>query len=186
MTSLGRHVKFMRQLHQGQKDKIGAPYWRHPLRVMKILCHEMRENQPEPEFRHILLATALFHDVLEDVENGHKRLDCYLQAEIPAQTEAVLNAVRLLTKSKGASYDDYVVKILVGDNSYAKAVKLADLQDHLERLPLIRDADLRARLLEKYGRWQGQTSIRQVITRSLAQKVDPLTQQFSSELICGF
>ena len=163
MASLGRHVKFMRQLHQGQKDKIGDPYWRHHLRVMKILCREMRGDQPEPEFRHILLATALFHDVLEDVENGPERLGRYLQAEIPAQAKAVLDAVRLLTKPKGASYDDYVGKILAGDNSCAKAVKLADLQDHLDRLPLIQDADLRARLLEKYGQWQGQASIRQVI-----------------------
>ncbi len=54
-------LDFAVELHTGQRRKSGAPYVSHPCAVAEILAREMHFRDP------ILLASALLHDVVEDV-----------------------------------------------------------------------------------------------------------------------
>lgn len=110
--------------HAGQRDKAGAAYIKHPLRVMNQLQDEREQ------------ATALLHDVLED---SSLTSDDLRQAGIP---DEVIQAVELLTRDFGESYEQYLERVRA--NPIARAVKLADLNDNLrlERLGIVTNADL--------------------------------------------
>lgn len=54
-------LEFAEELHAGQRRKSGAPYITHPCAVAEILAREMQVRDP------VLLASALLHDVVEDV-----------------------------------------------------------------------------------------------------------------------
>ncbi|CAN2045997.1 GTP pyrophosphokinase [Candidatus Magnetomoraceae bacterium gMMP-13] len=56
-------LDFAYKLHKGQARKSGEPYITHPCSVAEILCFELELYNPE------LLAAALLHDVVEDVED---------------------------------------------------------------------------------------------------------------------
>lgn len=53
--------QFAYELHAGQRRKSGAPYISHPCAVAEILARELFFQDP------VLLASALLHDVVEDV-----------------------------------------------------------------------------------------------------------------------
>lgn len=55
-------LDFAQQLHFGQRRKSGAPYISHPCAVAEILAAELAVKDPR------LLAAALLHDVVEDIE----------------------------------------------------------------------------------------------------------------------
>ena len=42
---LGGYIKTMRQMHEGQVDKLGKPYWLHPLRVAKSMIFAIEQDQ---------------------------------------------------------------------------------------------------------------------------------------------
>lgn len=66
---------------------------------------------------------AILHDILEDTEwNGENELDSHL-----------LSCLKLLTKDKDVSYDDYIEDIASQKSRYPEAywVKIADVKDHL-------------------------------------------------------
>ena len=100
--------------HRGQKDKVGEPYIRHPIRVA--------ERVEGDDAR----VVALLHDVLEDTDMTREDLR---RAGVDGQ---LLEALELLTRTAGQEYADYVAA--VADNDLARAVKLADVADNLERL----------------------------------------------------
>ena len=109
--------------HAGQVDKAGQPYLLHPLRIMlKLETNDER-------------IAGVLHDVVEDTPVTIEDL------EAKGLTGSALEAVRLLTKTKGADYDAYLVPIK--DHAVAKAVKLRDLEDNLDcrRLPTITEQD---------------------------------------------
>ncbi len=54
MGTLENAIKIAAQAHQGQKDKAGAPYILHPLRLMMQMKTESE------------MMTAILHDVVED------------------------------------------------------------------------------------------------------------------------
>jgi (p)ppGpp synthase/HD superfamily hydrolase len=109
---------FVRNAHGNQKDKAGAPYWLHPVRVMLRLGH----GAPLEE-KYI----ALLHDVLEDTDVTVEDLRT---AAIPAE---VIDAVVLLTRDDDAgSYADYISRLVASGNRMAIRVKLADLGDNLD------------------------------------------------------
>jgi (p)ppGpp synthase/HD superfamily hydrolase len=112
-----------RQAHKGQKDKAGVDYIKHP----EFVASQVRTNDDK--------ATAYLHDVLEDTSVTSEEL---LQAGIP---EAVVKAVKILTKEKGEDYFTYLEK--VRDNEIARKVKLADLRHNsdLSRLENVEEKD---------------------------------------------
>ncbi len=132
MATLERAIAIAAQAHAGQRDKGGAPYILHALRVMLRV---------RPGVEQIV---AVLHDVVED--SGVTFDD--LRAE--GYGAEVIDALRSVTKADGESYDEFVAR--AAKNAVGRAVKLADLADNgdLSRLPAPGAADLlRA---EKYRR----------------------------------
>lgn len=107
------------RVHADQRDKGGAPYVLHPLRVMLAVGTE------DPE-RAII---GVLHDVVEDGD--------YTIADLSAAgfSARVTEALALLTRKRGEPYMEYVARL--AKNPDARAVKLADLADNLNesRLP---------------------------------------------------
>ena len=97
--------------HAGQKDKADQPYILHPLRVMLNMDTESE------------MIAAVLHDVLEDTE---------LTADDLCKqgfSEEVLEAVQYLTKHDGEEYETFIDRIQ--QNSVARKVKLADIEDNM-------------------------------------------------------
>ncbi len=103
------------EAHRGQTDKLGEVYVRHVVRVAERLDSD--------EARLV----ALLHDVLEDTGVTADELRA---RGVP---ESVIDHVVELTRRDGEAYEEYIGR-LAGDD-VARAVKLADLADNLERLP---------------------------------------------------
>ena len=141
MATVERAVQIAAQAHQGQRDKAGAPYLLHPLRLMMRMESEAA------------MMAAVLHDVVEDSE---WTLD---QLRTEGFNEEVLQAVECLTHRLGESYDEFVARVQT--NAIARQVKLADLEDNMNirRMAEITPKDL-ARL-EKYHRaWRTLTERR--------------------------
>jgi hypothetical protein len=115
-ASLGRAITLAMEKHAGQKDKAGAPYILHPLRVMFAVDGEYERM------------AAVLHDVVEDCG---VTLDELRERGFP---EPVVEAIEALTKrpdEHGAdSYFDFVER--AGQNGIARTVKLADVADNMD------------------------------------------------------
>ena len=122
-------------LHSGQLDRAGKPYIEHLIRV-KLRVQGAGGDTVQQ-------SAALLHDVVED---GHTTLIMLLAMGVSSDCVEI---VRLLTKTKGQSYQEYLQQIKA--DSAAKLVKIADIQDNssTERLALLYQED-RLRLQNKY------------------------------------
>lgn len=129
-TKLAMKICF--DVHCGQVDKSGTPYVFHPFHIAEQMKNETTT------------VVALLHDVVEDSAVTFEDIAKYGFGDI------VVDALRLLTRSKDERYFDYIEKIK--KNEIAKAVKLADLSHNsdLSRLNEICEKDI-ARA-EKYKR----------------------------------
>src|SRR5687767_966906 len=116
--------------HKGQKDKAGAPYLLHPLRMMLRMDSEAA------------MMAAVLHDVVEDTEWTLERL------REAGFSDEVLEAVDCLTHREGESYQEFVERVRT--NSIARQVKIADLEDNMNirRINQLGPKDLER--LEKY------------------------------------
>ena len=97
--------------HQGQRDKVGQPYFQHPMRVA-MACSTPQEK-----------IVALLHDVLEDTPTSQEDL---LDMGFP---EEIVSAVLSVTKNEGEPYVEFVARI--AQNPIGCIVKLHDLEDNL-------------------------------------------------------
>lgn len=139
MVDIERAIKIAVDAHLGQKDKAGAPYILHPLRVMADV-----ESETEK-------IVAILHDVIEDtpimLEDLHSE----------GFSEEVCASVAAMTKTDGESYDVYLQRVKT--NPIARRVKLADLKDNMN---LLRLKELTSELFQKYEKyhqaWQYLTS----------------------------
>jgi (p)ppGpp synthase/HD superfamily hydrolase len=124
--SLERAIAIAVSAHTGQKDKVGAPYILHPLRVM-LRCRKEVER-----------IAAVLHDVVEDGPGW-----TFDQLRIEGFSDEVLEALSGLTKrpEEDADYMSFVRR--ASTNSVSKVVKLADIEDNLDvtRLPQVSDKD---------------------------------------------
>jgi (p)ppGpp synthase/HD superfamily hydrolase len=130
---LERAIQIAAEAHAGQKDKGGAPYILHPLRVMLAVEGD--------EARQV----AVLHDVLEDCPEftaEHLRRAGF--------SEPVLAAIEALTKRAGERYDDFIARIK--PNPLAAQVKLADLADNSDLSRIARPGDADFARLRKYNR----------------------------------
>ncbi len=141
MATLERAILIAAQAHLGQRDKAGAPYILHPLRMMMRMESEAA-----------MIAAAL-HDVVEDSDWTLEQL----RGE--GFSEEVLQAVDCLTSREGETYDEFIAR--VRGSAIARQVKIADLEDNMnvKRIGEITPKDL-ARI-EKYHRaWRALTQER--------------------------
>lgn len=120
IITLERAIILATQAHATSKpDQGGAPYILHPLRVMLAQAsHEAR-------------VVALFHDVLEDVPGWDVP-----KLRAAGLTESMLEALLAVTKrpdeeDSDEGYMRFVAR--AGQNPIARQVKMADLQDNLNR-----------------------------------------------------
>lgn len=104
------------EIHRGQVDQLGAPYYFHPLRVMMRLG----PSAPDAE-KH----AALLHDAMED---SHDTTIHSLRER--GYTEEVLTMLDLLTRRAPMTYVAFIGRIIASGNAGAMRVKLADLYDN--------------------------------------------------------
>lgn len=129
MERLWSALILMRELHSGQTDKCGQPYWIHPFTVA------MSKLMSPIDSRDISTAiVGLLHDVLEDTDISEQEL----LRRFPMKIDEI-EALELLTRKDGVSYDDYITSIIESDNKIAIFVKLYDLM-HNSSLDRLREA----------------------------------------------
>lgn len=107
--NLNKLEEFMKLKHGNQKRKQGTPYYLHPLAVAKML--------KEKGFSEDYQVAGLFHDLMEDTEVTYEEIK-------NISNENIVEAVKLLTKTKGYVMSEYIGNI--EKNDIAKMVKLAD------------------------------------------------------------
>ncbi len=106
---------YVKDKHGVQKRKQGTPYYLHPFEVQQIL----QKKGYSEEYQ----AAGLCHDLLEDKEATEQKI-------LDLTNEAVLEAVKLVTKEEGYQMKEYIDRI--SKNPIAKAVKLADRLHNLQ------------------------------------------------------
>jgi (p)ppGpp synthase/HD superfamily hydrolase len=138
MATLERAILIAAQAHMGQRDKGGAPYILHPLRMM------MRMESEDA------MMAAVLHDVVEDSDWTLEQL----RGE--GFSEEVLQAVDCLTRRDDERYDEFVARAQV--NPIARQVKIADLEDNMnvKRIGEMTPKDL-ARIKEYHRAWRALT-----------------------------
>jgi len=135
MANLEKAIQIAVQAHQGQKDKAGALYILHPLRVMLRLNSETE------------MIVAVLHDLVED---SNWTLEDLRQKGF---SEVILAAIDCLTHKPEDSYDEFIAKVKT--NPIAEKVKLADLEDnmHITRISNPGEKDW-ARISKYHRAWQ--------------------------------
>jgi (p)ppGpp synthase/HD superfamily hydrolase len=111
MANLERAILIAAQAHLGQRDKAGAPYILHPLRLMMRMESEAA------------MIAAVLHDVVEDSDWTLEQL----RGE--GFSEEVLQAVDCLTRRDDESYDEFISRAKA--DAVARQVKIADLEDNM-------------------------------------------------------
>ncbi len=130
MSTLEKAISIAAQAHDGQRDKAGAPYILHPLRVMMKMATEVEQ------------ITAVLHDVVEDTDWTMERLR---QEGFHGE---ILAALDCLTRQNGEEYEKFIARVKL--NPLAIKVKIADLEDNLDVLRLKEVTDADTKRLEKY------------------------------------
>ena len=105
---LAKAIAFAAEKHANQKRKDGTPYIFHPMAVAELL----KRYGYDLDYK----VAGILHDVLEDTDATDE--------EVRAFGENVYEAVKLVTRPKGADESEYVKNIL--GNRMAAAVKNAD------------------------------------------------------------
>jgi len=123
MSTIDKAIRIAAQAHEGQRDRYGAPYILHPLRVMARVTTDDEKM------------AAILHDVIEDSE---WTLDDLRKDGFSA---VVLQAVDDLTRREGEDYMDYIDRLK--SNPIARKAKIADLEDNMDmrRLPTVAAKD---------------------------------------------
>ena len=133
MSTLERAIAIAAEGHAGVKDKAGAPYILHPLRMMLSLS--------SPDERIV----AILHDVCEDCPGWTSDR---LRAEgFPDRIIAALDSV---TKREGESYENFVGRAAA--NSIGRRVKLADLADNCDLSRIATPTEDDHQRIKKYRR----------------------------------
>ena len=116
--------------HRGQRDKTGAAYFQHPMRVA------MRCGSDEEKM------VALLHDTIEDTDVTTEYL---LEQGFP---QFIIDGVLSVTKRDGEGYESFVAR--AAQNPLGRVVKLHDLEDNLDVLRLDSVSPEAAARLSKY------------------------------------
>ncbi len=113
MSTLEKALEIALSAHKGQKDKAGADYILHPIRVMQ---------KGETEIEKIC---GLLHDVVEDSDWTFEGL------KKAGFSRDVISALKCLTKeSDNENYDAFTDRVI--ENPVAVKVKINDLLDNMD------------------------------------------------------
>lgn len=130
--TIERAIAIAAASHEGQKDRAGAPYVFHPLRMMLSL-DTLEERM-----------AAVLHDVVEDTPVTLEQLR---EEGFP---QAVVEAVNALTKRKREDYEAFIRRL--APNPIARQVKLADLRDNCDLSRIAQPTEKDQERIEKYRR----------------------------------
>lgn len=108
---LDKAAKICAFKHAGQRDKTGAAYFQHPMRVA-MKCSTDDEK-----------VVALLHDTIEDTDVTAE----YLLSE--GFPQYIVDGILSVTKREGENYEDFVAR--AKENPLGRVVKLHDLEDNL-------------------------------------------------------
>lgn len=131
MSTLAKAIEIAVAAHKGQKDKAGAAYILHPLRVM-----ERGKTEAEK-------ICGVLHDVVEDSDWTFEML------ENEGFSAEVMAALRCVTKkSEDEDYEKFIAR--TAENPIAVQVKINDLLDNMDvtRFEELNEWDLKR--LNKY------------------------------------
>lgn len=151
-------LNFAALKHKGQERKGGLPYITHPVAVSELV------REYGIDYR----LTALFHDLLEDTDAS--------EAEILALSNLqVLNAVRLVTKTKECTMSEYISGIKTND--IAMVVKTADRLHNLKSA-VVTDEEFKRRYIADTIKWYWDfsQSIREATAELAATLNEPLNE----------
>ena len=112
MADIEEAIRIAVDAHRGQRDRGGAPYILHPLRVMLRVQSDAERM------------AAVLHDVVED--------SAWTLDDLRARgfADEVLAAVDALSRREGEDYGAFVERAAA--HPVARRVKLADLEDNLD------------------------------------------------------
>mgnify|MGYP001406684518 FL=1 len=131
MSTIEKAIEIAVAAHKGQKDRSGADYILHPLRVMERGRSEIEK------------ICGVLHDVVEDSEWTFEML------EDEGFLDEVISVLRCVTKeSEEEDYDVFINRI--AQNPIAVEVKINDLLDNMDitRFKSLNEQDLKR--LNKY------------------------------------
>lgn len=131
MSTIEKAIEIAVMAHKGQKDKSGAEYILHPLRVMERGKSEIEK------------ICGVLHDVVEDSEWTFEML------KNEGFSDEVIAVLRCVTKeSEKEDYDVFINRI--AQNPIAVEVKINDLLDNMDitRLKELNEQDVKR--LNKY------------------------------------
>lgn len=128
MERLWSALTLMHELHEGQTDKCGQPYWIHPFDVAVRFIHRGVDIS--------IPIVGLLHDILEDTDITLQELLCRFPMKIDETY-----ALELLTRKKGTTYYEYIKSIANSGNRIAILVKMSDLE-HNQNLNRFTEAGL--------------------------------------------
>ncbi len=131
MSTIEKAIEIAVMAHKGQKDKSGAEYILHPLRVMERGKSEIEK------------ICGVLHDVVEDSEWTFEML------KNEGFSDEVIAVLRCVTKeSEKEDYDVFINRI--AQNPIAVEVKINDLLDNMDitRLKELNEEDVQR--LNKY------------------------------------
>ncbi len=132
---LAAAMAFAEEKHAGQFRRGGAAYITHPMAV----CAMLRDWGFDEDTQ----IAGLFHDLLEDTDATEEEILCL-------GGEAVLEAVKLLTKQEGYIMAEYIAAIR--KNPMAFHVKGADRLHNLQ-CAVVADSPFRHRYVEETLAW---------------------------------
>ncbi len=132
MPTLEDAILLATKAHRGCKDKAGATYILHPLRVML----RMKTNDER--------IVAVLHDVVEDTEHTLQDL------RKAGYSEKMLRSLDHLTKREDEEYDQFIKR--VKRNPLARRVKIADLKDNMDIRRIKNPKQHDFKRIEKYRR----------------------------------
>ena len=116
--------------HQGQRDKAGAAYFQHPMRVA-MKCEKDEEK-----------IVALLHDTIEDTDVTPEWL------KQQGFSDEIVEAILSVTRKHGEDYQEFVAR--AKKNPIGRIVKIHDLEDNLNVLRLSEITPEMAARLTKY------------------------------------
>lgn len=115
MTIFDTAAALAKLAHAGQTDKAGQDYFGgHLLRMAA------RFETPEEK------AAAVLHDLFEDTDLDADDLQ---NLGIP---EPIISTIEVVTRRADEQYNVYIVRVASSGDKIAIALKIADLEDHLE------------------------------------------------------
>lgn len=146
MSESARACNLAKQAHKNQTRWDGSPYFNHIVGVVNLV-QDNRKNLPdafglkEPEIFDKIVAAAFLHDVVEDTDITIEDL----RREFSSLT---CDMVECLTKRKGESYYDFILRVWGSGLPGAKYIKICDITHNMS------DANEKEKMSARYAKYE--------------------------------